>query len=338
VMKNFLKILLIVACQIVLLTGMVFADFSENQDTYLSQRIFSSSVVDNIEKKNANEEDNKKKIDELYVELAEENILKKILPKLDAFGIVNATLDKESLKKELTREQLARLVVAALNKDAEDIKAAENLSLYTDLDTSDEGMPVGYINLAGSLGMIDEKGDGLFAPKDSVTYAEAITALVRILGYKDEFLPGSWPGNCIAKAAELDITDDVDFSPSGIVDRGDILILINNTLKARRIEKTEEDDGSVKYWEGEETFLKKTFGIDKYDGVSISKVKGNVNNECEITLEFLKDTDDGKYKTGDVKIFNLFYEGDILEVFEDFFAEEATIYIKENKEFIYIEE
>ncbi|WP_432406172.1 S-layer homology domain-containing protein [Wukongibacter sp. M2B1] len=336
--KNFGGIILIVVCQIVLLTGMAFADVSGNQDTYLSQKTINSNVVEKIENKNTEEEANKEKINELYVELADEKLLKNVLPRLEAFGIVKKTPGEEhDLKKEVTREQLAKLMIAVLNMEKE-AKDAQNLNLYTDI--SADRWSAGYVNLAGSLGIIDEKDEGVFSPEESVTYPEAIAGLIRVLGYKDEFLPGSWPGNYIAKAADLDITDDVEFNPSGVVDRGDILILINNTLKASGIEKTVEDDGAIMYSEYNDTFLKKKFGIDKYDGVKILKAKKYVNNEGEageVKVEFSNDTYDGKYKIGDVKIFKLLNESD-LEKLEDIFAEEITVYVKDEIKVIYIEE
>lgn len=333
VIKKFSRVLLICACQIVLLTCTAFADFDGEEDNYLSQRSISLSVVENFQKENTKEEDNMEKINELYVELGEEKLLKKILPKLKAFGIVKSMLDKESLEKEVTREQLAELMIAVLNikKEAEN---KQDLNLYTDVST--DRWSAGHINLAGSLGIIDEKSEGIFSPEDPVNYAEAITSLIRVLGYKDEFLPGSRPGNYMAKAAELDITEDVVFNPSGIVDCGDILILINNTLKASGIEKVVEDDEVIQYVGYDDTFLKKKFGIDQYDGVKILEVKKEVNDEGEIKIKFLNDTYDGKYKIGDVKIFKLLNEGD-LEKLENVIAEETTIYVKDEIEVIYIE-
>ena len=51
-------------------------------------------------------------------------------------------------------------------------------------------------------GLIKGYPDGTFKPANQVSYAEAITMLVRALGYKDEFLSGQWPANYLAKAGE----------------------------------------------------------------------------------------------------------------------------------------
>lgn len=337
VRRKLIRILLVATCQIVLLTGIAFADFSGNQDNYLNQRNTSLSIVKNPQEESRSQEDNKQKINELYVELEEEKLLKKVLPRLDAFGIVNAAkFDEENLQKEVTREQLAKLMVRMLKME-EEVEEAKKLNLYTDI--SADRWSVGYVNLAGSRGIIDEKDEEIFSPEEIVTYPEVITALIRVLGYKDEFLPGSWPGNVVAKAAHLDITNDIEFNASGKVDYGDIFILINNTLKASGIEETVEEGGTITYEEYNDTFLKKKFGIDQYDGIKILSAKKYDDNEGpvgEVKVEFSKDTHDEKYQIGDVKIFKLLNERD-LEKLEDVFAEEITIYVKDEIEVIYIE-
>ncbi len=328
--KKSLKMFLIFLCQIVLLTGMAFGG---EEDTHLRQGIIDLSVGENVEKESSNKEGNKEKIDELYMELMEKNILKKTLPRLDAFGIVNIrSYNEDSLKKEVTREYLAKFMIAMLNME-EEAEAAKDLSLYTDV--SADRWSVGYVNLAGSLGIIDEKEEGIFSPEESVTYPEAITALIRSLGYKDRFLPSPWPNNFIKKATELAITNDVIFNSTGKLDYGDIFLLMNNTLKARGLEKVEEGDITT-YVEYNDTFLKQKFNIGQYDGVKMLEIKKDVDNEGEVKFKFLNDTHDDKYKAGDTKVFKLLYESD-LEKLRALLDEEVTVYVKEDNEVIYIE-
>ena len=66
-----------------------------------------------------------------------------------------------------------------------------------------------------------------------VTYAEAITMCLRVLGYANVIdARGTWPTNYIAKAQELKLMDDIEFtSYNDGAKRGDIALLIWNMLR-----------------------------------------------------------------------------------------------------------
>ena len=51
--------------------------------------------------------------------------------------------------------------------------------------------------------------DGLFHPDRTVTVGQAVTILLRMLGYKDEDVGGVWPDSYMSEAATLGLTDGV---------------------------------------------------------------------------------------------------------------------------------
>lgn len=57
-----------------------------------------------------------------------------------------------------------------------------------------------YINMAARKGIISGFADGKFKPSQTVTAGQAVTILMRGLGYKDEDMGGVWPQSYMAEA------------------------------------------------------------------------------------------------------------------------------------------
>ena len=62
-----------------------------------------------------------------------------------------------------------------------------------------------YVEVAAGLEIIKGYGDGTFRPDEPVTYPEAVTMILRSLGYTDESLAGQWPYDFMVKAGDLGI-------------------------------------------------------------------------------------------------------------------------------------
>ena len=192
------------------------------------------------------------------------------LNRLKAFGVVDGYEDGTYKPDNMiTRAEFAKLLVTALGLENA-ANAATSSSQFTDVVGNE--WYAGYVNVAAGQGIVGGYPDGSFAPNSQVTYGEAVTMLVRALNYKDEFLPGQWPSNYVAKAAELDITDDVTFFPTGKADRGSVAVLVNNTLDANIV--TQKTFGDNNEWEEDKntTLLEDKLGFDKYEESQISSV------------------------------------------------------------------
>jgi len=193
----------------------------------------------------------------------------KAVERLAAFGIVNGMEDgKYHPELKVTREQFAKLLVEALGLGTA-ANAAAGATKFSDVESS--RWSAGYVNVATGQGILKGYPDGTFGPAKEVTYAEALTMLVRALGYKDEFLPGSWPGNYVAKAAGLGITSGVNFSADSVTaDRGSVAVMVNNTLDAK-IVKVKEFGSVTTYEETQLTLLEDKLEIDKYSNLRLTK-------------------------------------------------------------------
>ncbi|MDP4132399.1 MAG: S-layer homology domain-containing protein [Bacillota bacterium] len=131
--------------------------------------------------------------------------------------------------KSLTRSQFAKLIVIMSgNKDK---AVSKNTEVFSDVSSNYWG--VGYINEAAELGLITGYPDGRFAPDDEITYAQAITVVIRMLGYSASDVGTNWPADYITKAAELDLTEGLTFNNSDVITREVAAYILNNALTAK---------------------------------------------------------------------------------------------------------
>ncbi|MDK2800080.1 MAG: hypothetical protein PWQ70_1699 [Clostridiales bacterium] len=236
----------------------------------------------------------------------------------------------------IKRSEFAKIAVLALGL-GDAAEAAKGYSRFPDVVDNHWG--VGYINVAAGQGIIIGDDTGNFRPDDTITYGEAVTVLVRALGYKDEFLPGAWPANFIAKAAELDITDGVNFSASGLATRGSVAQLLYNTLNAKVIKVSTYEGDTINYYESGKTLLEDKLNIEKYENTRIyanKRLDDSLQND-EARVRFLKDVKNYNnqtlYSSGETKVFNI----NANLTLETLLGEEVTIYLNDDNEIIYAE-
>lgn len=144
-------------------------------------------------------------------------------------------------EKVVTRAEMAKLIVEILGYG--DLVAGSKSNFA---DTQGHWADA-WIALAAGRGLVVGTGDGKFTPDRTVSYDEAITMIVRALGYTDasnELKNMTWPTNFKVKAAELGITKDVKLVATG-ADRGGVAQLLYNALLVNMV--TVNTDGDVIY-------------------------------------------------------------------------------------------
>ena len=211
------------------------------------------------------------------------------------------------------------------------VKAGLGFTNFKDVEAT--RWSAGYIGIAAGQGLIKGYPDGTFKPANQVSYAEAITMLVRALGYKDEFLSGQWPANYLAKAGEKEITKKVKFGDAyGFANRGDVAIMVNNTLDAKVVKVVEYTAGQIKYEEKDVTLLEDKLNIEKLEDVRVLANKriddGLLEDEVRIREYDGKKRDDYTDKEYD------FVENVNPELV---LGEEVNVYLNDDDEVIYLE-
>ena len=110
-------------------------------------------------------------------------------------------------------------------------EANPNASKFDDLEGSGAINYLGALSYAEQNGIIEGRGNNKFDPETGVTYQEALTMVVRTLGYKGL----AYPWGYIQKAVELGLTKGiVDISYTTQLNRGVVAQIIYNALQPRR--------------------------------------------------------------------------------------------------------
>lgn len=129
----------------------------------------------------------------------------------------------------LNRAQFCKMAVYAMNGE-------EELGLYNTVtifpDTKPTHWASAYINMVSRKGVIAGYPDGKFHPERSVTVGQAVTILLRMLGYKDENIGGVWPASYMAVGATVGLTDGVGTNGNATLTRGQAAQLFLNLLRA----------------------------------------------------------------------------------------------------------
>jgi S-layer family protein len=264
----------------------------------------------------------------------------KAVSRLVAFDVLNGYKDGTYLpEQDVTRAEFAKILVEALGI-GNAASAAQGKVTFPDVTASHWAS--GYINVASGQGLIEGFPNGNFQPNDQVTYAEALTMLVRALGYQDSFLKGEWPGSHIAKAAEAGITSGVSYSDArGFANRGKVAQMVNNTLDADVVKVETYKDGTVEYTESNVSLLKDKLEVSKYEDTRViaDKLVDDSLNEDEIRVKFLKEI-----KKDDKAVKNAYDEGDENEftITKNVnprlnIGEEVSVYMNDNDKVVYIE-
>lgn len=186
---------------------------------------------------------------------------------LSRLGILNGYGDGSFQPDELlTRAQFAKIAVHMLGEE----KNAASYSASTVFgDVPSGSWASGYINYIAERGIINGYPDGSFGADEKINYAQALTILVRMLGYSGEDVGYRWPDGYIAKAEALGITDGISFGKYENVTRGNAAYLAYNTLLADK----KEGESSVQLLSSSRKEDIVIYGDQSYDA---SVASGNI--------------------------------------------------------------
>lgn len=140
--------------------------------------------------------------------------------------------------KTLSRAEFAKLIVMIYDKENE---AKANSLASTFKDVLQGSWYTGYVNYIASRQIINGYADGTFAPDKPITYAEAVTILCRILGYKEEDVGYYWPNNYLNQAENLGLASGMTFNANDEITRGAAAVLIDRLLFTKVPESTAND-------------------------------------------------------------------------------------------------
>lgn len=149
-------------------------------------------------------------------------------------GIINGYPDGTFRPEDtLTRGQFAKIAVCMLGEEQQAQSRSAN-AIFSDVPT--DHWASGYINYIAEHQIINGYPDGTFGAEDTINYAQALTILIRLLGYTGEDVAYKWPDGYISKAQSLGITSGISFGTYENITRGNAAYVIYNTLLADKKE------------------------------------------------------------------------------------------------------
>lgn len=149
---------------------------------------------------------------------------------LTTYGIVSGFAGYFEPSAYVTRAEFAKMVTLAAGLENE---AYSNAGERHFDDVSLSHWSNGYINTAAENKLIVGYPNGLFMPDKKVTFAEAVTVLLRAMNYTSADLGDNWPYAYMIKAKTLGITDGINLGDNSYISRGDLAVVINRALQSK---------------------------------------------------------------------------------------------------------
>ena len=167
----------------------------------------------------------------------------------------------------LTRAEFCKMVVVLMGKGS-DAMRYKTVTIFPDVRATH--WAAGYINLAvrqSEPKLLAGLPDGTFQPDSYITYGQAVTILMRVLGFADKDSGGIWPDGYINLAKSTGVSAGVNLTGSANITRAQAAQLFVNVLSTGKDGKGYTPAGCTK---GEEVTLVSMNG----DKLRISGEKG----------------------------------------------------------------
>lgn len=207
---------------------------------------------------------------------------------LGVLGIMVGDKDEGTFRPDdaIIRSEVTKVGVASLGL----LGVAETSNHPTKFpDVVENHWANGFINVAANQNMIIGDDTGEFRPDEQITYAEAVTILVRALGYEPRAQAnGGFPTGYLVTASNIGLTKNVSGSADAPISRGDVAQLAFNALTINLMEQV-GFGSDIKYEVVEKTLLEDKLDVEKIYGqvtaVGTSTLNGNSSlNKDEIKI------------------------------------------------------
>ena len=189
----------------------------------------------------------------------------------------------------ITRAELAKLLAVELG-----LGSAAGTSSFKDMK---DHWADKYVAAVSAKGLIKGYPDGTFKPNEVISFNEAVTMIVRALGYTDAYVQtvGTWPSGYIRIAEDIGITNEVD----SVANRGNIALMLYNAIKVNSVTISKD----LKVVDGGSLVPAVTFdktGVLAADGTPSNIQIGSTTLEVsDNVVVYVKSEDQKQYKAGD---------------------------------------
>ncbi|MEY8316747.1 S-layer homology domain-containing protein [Oscillospiraceae bacterium 50-58] len=197
----------------------------------------------------------------------------------------------------LTRAQFCTMVVTFLQKGEEapryatrtifsDVKSSHWARSYINLAASDPSLFVKESGGEDSKGvpLISGVGDGRFLPDDNISLAEAVTILLRALGYTSREAGAVWPQGYMDLAKSIGLLDGLDVGSSTHINRGQAARLFVNALSCKTKEEGKPYYATIGQVADEKKTIILAVNVEADDGSTIGAIRTTSDKNSEAFL------------------------------------------------------
>lgn len=132
-----------------------------------------------------------------------------------------------ALERTITRAEFTKLAVAA-STSRDTVGDTVAVKPYPDVPQNHWAAP--YIKAAVDMGLVEGDLRGYFNPDRTITLAESVTVVLRLLGYEDSEFTGVWPSGQMAQYRALKLNEGISLGQDGQMTRRDAMYLFYNLL------------------------------------------------------------------------------------------------------------
>ena len=241
------------------------------------------------------------------------------------------------LDKPVTRAEFATILLRVLGLS--EVNAPVIMQTFNDVPQTH--WAAGIVSHCSTLGIINGYGNGMFGPDDYVNYQDAITMVVRTLGYEPAVGNVNYPTGYLTKAGELGLTNGVNGMAGTPILRKDIARLIFNSLDVPLM--TQSGYGTFTQYVVNDGYssttgtvnVKKTLLSEKHNIVKLQGIVGSSSNlttsKTKVDVDVVNgfrnkfNIDDRKMLVGNTDIANYSGKEVIMFVHYDEFNDECTV-------------
>ncbi len=163
-----------------------------------------------------------------YTDVTQNDYCYESVTRLGDMGIISGYEDGSfNPGATITRAEFARIIVAAANKESE-AKSTGFIASFDDVPSGLWSAP--YINYVSANGIVSGYSDGSFRPDKTISFAECLTIMMRVLGYKEDTVGYFWPDNYVNAANSLGISSDMPYGVNQPVTRSDAAMMLDRAL------------------------------------------------------------------------------------------------------------
>lgn len=210
---------------------------------------------------------------------------------LGALGIMVGDAESGLFRPDdnILRSEMAK--VAVYSAGLEDVAVGMNHPTRFP-DVASDHWANGAINVAEQQGMVIGDDVGTFRPDDNVSFQEAVTIMVRALGYEPQAdTKGGYPTGYMVVASSIQLLKGINVAANTPAKRGDIAQLVFNALTVNMMEQV-GFGSDVSFEVGTKTLL--------YDRLNVEKGYGQIKGTSETTISGGSTTSEDRIQINDL--------------------------------------